>query len=151
MSIYPSFQYSQSVKLCAILLSNNNFILVFDWLVSFTFFDWSNSCITLACVARCSSQSRREKWAARRMGRREGKGMPAMKPAFFEVYYSCLQLPEATYFYWLKHNYMWKLKKNPYLLHKEINESPVYFKHFWTIVPPPQHLPVYLYLLLASK
>ena len=123
MSIYPSFQHSQSVKLCAILLSNNNFIFVFDWLVSFTLFDWSNSCITLACVAWCSSQSRREKQTARRMRRREGKGMPAMKPAFFEVYYSCLQPPEATYFYWLKHNYSYNLVKLQE--HVKIKEKPI--------------------------
>ena len=55
--------------------------------------------------------SRPAKRATRRMGRREGKGTPAVRPAFFEVYYSCLRPPEAAYFYWLRHNYSYSLVK----------------------------------------
>ena len=80
--------------------------------------------ISCTCVARRSSQLRREKRtakprkrvgeakrAAREMVRREGKGTPALKPDFFEVYYSYLRPPEAAHFYWLKHNYSYNLVK----------------------------------------
>ena len=80
--------------------------------------------ISCTCVARRSSPLRREKrtakprkrvgeakWAARGMVRREGKGTPALKPNFFEVYYSYLRPPEAAHFYLLKHNYSYNLVK----------------------------------------